>query len=155
MAADEPGMAEVAEAVPEFGGVFIDGGVLKIWLAGDASESAAVRARSELVHRVSSEFRDMPVQALAADYSYADLARWCGRLIDLRDAVPSLVTLGVSHRHNRVEIGVGDLTASRETLEAELPRRAIPAGAVRLIEQPPIRQLPSGRAPSLWWLYTW
>lgn len=152
MASEDPGMAEVAEAVPAFGGVFIDGGVLKIWLTGNASESAAVRVRSALTNHVSDEFQDMPVQALAADYTYADLARWSDQLIDIRDAVPGVVSLGVSQRHNRVEVGVSDVSAGREALDNELARLAIPRGAVRLIEQSPVHQLPIDNSPSPWWL---
>lgn len=152
MAPDDPGMAEVAEAIPEFGGVFIDGGVLKIWLVGNASESAAVQARSELASHVSDEFRGMPVQALAADYRYADLARWNAQLIDIEDAVPGVGSVGISHRHNRVEVGVSDVSASEEALDTELARLAIPRGAVRLIERPPFHQLPIDRGPSSWWL---
>ncbi|MPY78475.1 MAG: hypothetical protein GEV04_08260 [Actinophytocola sp.] len=152
MACDEPGMRTVAEAVPEFGGVLIDGGVLKVWLAGDASESTAARTRAELVNHVSEDFRDMPLEVLAADYPYADLARWCDHIIDT-NAVPGLVTLGISHQHNRVEIAVSDLSASAaEAVEAEVSRRAIPRDAIRLTERPAIQQLPADNTPSPWWL---
>ncbi|MGH3518034.1 MAG: hypothetical protein ACRDQ7_11585 [Haloechinothrix sp.] len=87
---------------------------------------------------VSADFATQDVAARRADYTFADLKRWKDALRDVGRVAPELATKGISHRLNRVELGVTNADRYRSAVGAELARLDIPSGAVHIEESEPI-----------------
>lgn len=129
--------SEVARAVPEFGGMFIDSqGQLAIYLTDERQLEAA---KTSIVSVFGRDRFDMTrAVALRARYTFTDLRLWHNqhRLETL--AIPGVVLTSIHKSSNRLRVGVvsGRLRGSVETV---LARAAIPADAVEIVEMEPLR----------------
>jgi hypothetical protein len=120
--------ADVGRAAPGFGGMFLGGGALNVYLVDHAQRAAARRA-------IEAAFGADAVSAggvhfLAADYSFNQLKAWQGRANALFE-LAGVVTTDVDEAANRVAVGVETASAARAVAK-ELAAAGIPAGAVRI-----------------------
>jgi hypothetical protein len=120
--------ADIGRAAPGFGGMFVRGGALNVYLV-DRAQQAAARRTIESVFGADA----VPaggVRFLAADYSFSQLKAWQQRANALFE-LPGVVTTDVDEAANRVAVGVESASAARAAAN-ELAAAGIPAGAVRI-----------------------
>ena len=120
--------ADVGKAAFGFGGMFVRGGVLNVYLVDHAQRGAARQA-------IEATFGAKAVPAsgvrfLRAEYSFNQLKAWQQRANTLFQ-IPGVVTTDVDETVNRVSIGVESAAAAR-AVERELADAGIPARAVRI-----------------------
>jgi len=132
----------VNDAVPEFGGAYIDGDTTHLWLT-NPTEEAGRSASAALVKFVSKDFDRAATSLQQARFTYSQLEVWNEQLLDVRQAVETLVHIGVSQRHNRIWIGATGAAAQRDDLMEYLDDRGIPRDAVLLTESSPVRMASS------------
>lgn len=134
----------VAQEVPAFGGAYLDGDTVRVWLTRPSPE-AARSARAALVRHVSSDFDVPNVSAQRADFTFKQLLAWDESLIDIHNVAKELVYQAASHRLNRVLIGSTNAERYRSAIEEKLDESRIPREAVKLEETEPIRMASSLR----------
>jgi hypothetical protein len=120
--------ADIGRAAPGFGGMFVRGGALNVYLVDHAQRAAARGA-------IESAFGTEAVPAggvrvLPADYSFTQLKAWQQRANALFE-LSGVVTTDVDEAANRVVVGVESTSAARAAAK-ELAAAGIPAGAVRI-----------------------
>jgi hypothetical protein len=120
--------ADVGRAAPGFGGMFLGGGALNVYLLDHGQRAAARRA-------IEAAFGADAVPAagirfLSGDYSFSQLKAWQQRANALF-GLEGVVTTDVDEAANRVAVGVESAAAARAVAE-ELAATGIPAGAVRV-----------------------
>jgi hypothetical protein len=130
-------LARVAEQVPGFGGLHLEGDVLKVHLTDPAQQGAAERAIAVVfgVDRLPAG----GAQVVPAQYGFRELKAW------QRDANALLSLEGVVFTDadevaNRVLIGI-DREELRGRVEAELRRLGVPADASAVVVTEPVVQL--------------
>lgn len=119
---------DVGKAAPGFGGMFLGGGALNVYLLDHGQRAAARRA-------IEAAFGAGAVPAggirfLSGDYSFSQLKAWQQRANALFGS-GGVVTTDVDEAANRVAVGVESAAAARAVAE-ELAATGIPAGAVRV-----------------------
>lgn len=122
--------------IPEFGGAYLEGRVLNVWMTEADAEvtDAVLTALSQRCPRHND------VVILAADYSYAQLSDWGVQAL----ALPGVNLTSVDVRTNRLMVGVFDLDRDGAAVMAALAQIGAPAEAVVLLEAGPFRTLPIG-----------
>jgi hypothetical protein len=120
--------ADVGKAAPGFGGMFLQGGALNVYLVDHAQRATARRA-------IETTFGAQAVPAtgvrfLAADYSFNQLKAWQQRANALFE-LAGVVTTDVDEAANRVAVGVESASAA-QAVAKRLAATGIPAGAVRI-----------------------
>ncbi|HET9986004.1 MAG TPA: hypothetical protein VFQ38_20560 [Longimicrobiales bacterium] len=121
----------LAQQIPGFGGAYVDGGVLNIYLRKDAygvpaAEDAARAAISALFREGSR--RELPVRFKEARFSFIQLRHWEARL---RQSFARLGvhTAGVDERNNRLRLTVhtsGEMTSVlNEAASKNIPNEAV------------------------------
>jgi hypothetical protein len=129
--------AEVARRAPVFGGAFIEGDVLNVWLTAPAQRGPAEQAFAA----VFGQDRIPPggVRVLHAQYGFLQLQRWHEQAFALFD-IEDVVFTDIDERINRLTIGVTN-AATFGVVEQELVRLGIPLAAVNLEVTEPIVRL--------------
>ena len=124
--------AAVAAEVPEFGGMYIEGGTLKIVLT-DPQPAVLERAERALARVFDRQLPRLPREAVAGRYGFERLKYWHDRARALL-VRPEIVSLDADERDNRLAIGVEHIDA-RPAIETALAQLSIPLAAVRIFEQ--------------------
>ena len=120
--------ADVGRAAPGFGGMFVQAGVLNVYLVDHSQRPAASRAIEAAFG--AEALRAGGVRYRGADYSFNQLKAWQQRANALFE-LSGVVTTDVDETANRVAVGVESASAARAVAK-ELAASGIPAGAVRL-----------------------
>jgi hypothetical protein len=121
---------EVAEKAPEFGGMFLEDDVLKVYLVNPEKKSAAEAAIASVFGR--ERIPRGGIQVLQGQYSFAQLEEWHNRMGGLFD-IEGVVFTDADERSNRLKVGVKSSDLSGQ-VEKELKRQGIPRDAF-IIEQ--------------------
>ena len=126
--------AEVASRVPEFGGMFLDGNVLMVYLTNPGLKIASENAIVAVFGR--DRIPQGGVQVLQGEYRFAELRSWHEKLGNLF-RIQGLVFTDTDERENRVKVGVvnSDLIA---TVRQEAIGLGVPADALLVVETAPI-----------------
>lgn len=122
---------DVATKAPGFGGMFVDGDILKIYLTNPTEKPAAVAA----IASVFGKERAKNIQVLQGKYSFAQLKKWQNRAGELFDMQETIYT-DVDEKENRIKIGID--SSDFKAVEQRLVRLGIPRGAVIIEKTDPI-----------------
>jgi len=125
---------DVTAKAPGFGGMFVEGDVLKIYLTNPSQKSAAVDAIASAFGRERAE----NVQVLQGKYSFAQLKKWQNRAGELFDMQETVYT-DVDEKENRVKIGID--SSDFKAVEQRLTKLGIPRDAVIIEKADPIVQV--------------
>ena len=121
---------EVGSNVPEFGGMFKDGDVMKVYLVNPAKRTAAEAAIHSVFGRESIPRGG--IQVLQGRYGFSQLKEWhdlTGGLFNIE----GIVFTDVDERNNRLRVGVESSDLSG-IVEQELKKHGIPRYAF-VVEQ--------------------
>jgi len=132
---------QVAMRVPEFGGMFLRGDILMVYLTNPSQKAAAVGAIQAIfgANRIPAG----GVQILAATYGFAQLSAWHGRIGSLL-GVSGVFMTDIDETTNRLKVGVasaptfdGTTSTSFRAVELGLARMGIPRAAVNIVSMQP------------------
>lgn len=129
---------DFAVAVPGFGGVFVEGDTLVVWVKGTPDITLARGAAAAVLQRRGR--KAMAIGIRQGDFSFDELGTWRYRLREVlgsRDVVGS----AIDERRNRIRVDVATPAAANEIALA-LGRLSVPTGAVD------IRRVPHARLAS-------
>ncbi len=122
---------DIDSKVPGFGGMYVDGNQMKVYLTDISKKDKAI---SEI-----SSIKKIPkggVQILQGKYRFSDLKKWkddAGILFD----IPSLVYIDADEKLNRLSIGVDNIDLST-IVEQRLIQAGIPKDAIVVVKTDPI-----------------
>ena len=130
-----PDLANLARAIPGFGGLFIDHGVPTVYLTNPTDRSAMERALGDFASSRGST--PAQIQVLQGRYSLQQLDRWTRQVTTDAFSIAGVVYTDLDEATNRVTVGVdrGSATPSVRSLAARL---GIPAEAVVVKQTEPI-----------------
>lgn len=125
---------EVAGQVPEFGGMFLEGDELKIYLAKPEKKSAAEAAVVSVFGR--ERVPRGGIKVLQGQYTFTKLKDWHEKMGGLFN-IQGVVFTDIDESSNRLKIGVesSDLAG---VVEKELKKQGIPIGAYIIEQTEPI-----------------
>ncbi len=130
----------IAQRVPGFGGAYLDGETLVVWLT-EPSESAVAQVRSAWREEMGDEYASTAVAVRHARYSWLKLDRWFRSARGVHPIAPSLVFAAIDGKLNRLTFGVASPDEDRPALMQELHRLGIPPEAVNIEAAQPVRFL--------------
>lgn len=122
---------DVATKVPGFGGMFVEGDVLKVYLSNLSQKSAAEAAIVSVFGRDSAK----NIQILQGRYSFVQLKEWNNRAGALFDT-QGIVFTDVDEKQNRLKVGIDN--SDFEVIEQRLIQLGIPRDAVIIERADPI-----------------
>jgi hypothetical protein len=122
-----PDLALLAATIPEFGGLYFEGGVPTVYLTDVGQRSKADAALAALG----------TVRVLQGAYTYKQLDDWFQPVSRAALALPGVVVVDLDEAANRVFIGVEHATAA-VAARAAAARLGLPAGAVVIEQVEPI-----------------
>ena len=129
---------QLGETVQGFGGMYVDpaNDTLYIWIVPGPQPASA-----QIKQAVSGVFgSDAPPETnlvvLDAQYSYRQLLSWQDFSESEIFSIPDVVSMGIHHKTNRLEIGVLN-DAARQAVEAKLADLGIPLHAVEIAHEDP------------------
>jgi transposase-like protein len=130
--------AEVAAAVPGFGGLFLDeSGVLNVYLLDPAQEGATTGATAAIAAVFGPDrFPQVEVRAVQGAYGFSQLYEWRKALRRDVLGLPGVTTLDIDDLTNRLRIGV-EAAEVEARVEEELARLGIPREAVDIAVESP------------------
>ena len=137
-----PDQLTVAQAVPGFGGYYIDNGRPTVWLTDPAQRLAAEQALAGFLASFGWTAADLQVRQ--ATYTYAQLHGWYQQSWRAALAVSGAVLSDVDEANNRLRFGGVDLAAVTN-IAATLSQLNVPEGAVVVEVQGPVVQTASLR----------
>lgn len=119
---------DIESRVPGFAGIFIDSTGNPTVLLTDRAQEQAAAAEARLFFARRGDARDLPIRFQSATFPYSSLHGWL-RQIQEAGPTPGLVSIGIDHRLNRIQLGAAGPTA--KALIADLVRTlGVPLGAV-------------------------
>ncbi len=124
---------DVTAKVPGFGGMFIEGDVLEVYLL-DTSQKSSVQAA---IAQVFGKERAKNIKILQGKYSFSQLKEWeslTGGLFEMKEVIYT----DVDEKQNRLKIGVDD--SNFEKVEKEIDKLGIPRDVVIIEKTDPIVQ---------------
>ena len=129
--------AKVSVLAPGFGGMFLDGDKLTVYLTNPGNEIAAERAIAAVFgpDRIPAG----GVQVLRAQYGFSQLKTWREKMGSLFD-INGIVSTDIDETANRLKVGV-EGTWAIPAVNHELKRLGIPNGAVNIVVAEPIVSL--------------
>ncbi len=125
---------DVAAKSPGFGGLFIDGDVLNVYLVNPAQKPAAEAAIAAVFGRERTPAGGIKV--LTGQYSFTQLNEWRNKMGSLFD-ISGVVLTDIDETTNRLKVGV-DSASVIGLVEKDLANLGIPRGAVNIIVTDPI-----------------
>ena len=135
-------LSDVGRAAPGFGGMSYDSqGNLSVYLLDPAQREAAQAAIAGVFG--AARVPVAGIRVLPARYSFADLRAWQDQARSLL-AIPGVLSSGIDHKTNVLEVGVQDLRLSDEVHRA-LRNLGIPQEAVHIMETESIALQPTLR----------
>lgn len=126
----------VSEAVPGFGGAYVDErvGTFNVWLHSPTIGQAE-QAQAAVSHVLDDPLlMDFQPVALQATYSFAQLHSWLSALTPEVLSLPGVVSTDLDDRRNLIVVGIEDLSQSMVVLSA-IRGMAIPTSAVAIVKQ--------------------
>jgi hypothetical protein len=120
-------VAAVAQAVPGFGGFYVDRGVPTVWLTDANQRGRAQRALETLARAHDIDLSTLAVRR--ADFDVVRLGAWFAKLSPEALALPGVVYTDLDESTNRLVIGVESSLHSTSVAGAAA-RLGIPAAAV-------------------------
>ncbi|MBC8121029.1 MAG: hypothetical protein H7Y22_04215 [Gemmatimonadaceae bacterium] len=146
-------LLELSKAIPDFGGLYVEGGALVVRTGGQLldehgrSALTAFMARREGSLRAAELISDLRVKTAA--HTFEQLVEWCRRVSDAN--LPDLYLLDADEVNNVVAVGVG--SGSLDEVRKRLIGLGIPVGALDVFPsgpvQPDLPALTSKQRPTL------
>jgi hypothetical protein len=124
---------QVAMRVPGFGGMYLSGNTLMVYLTNPSEGTAAVDAIQGVFG--AGAVPAAGVQFLPARYGFAQLAMWHARMGSLF-SVPGVFLTDIDERTNTLKVGVTSASAAL-AVNARLAILGIPQAAVRVVAMQP------------------
>lgn len=123
-------LAELADSVPGFGGLFISAGEIHAFLSdlGQATHLRARLATSVLLSR----HHEKPIRILMGRYGFRDLKIWNDRLVQLMASQPGVVSFDINEAENKLNVTVANPEITALVNDA-VRMSGIPADAVRIL----------------------
>ncbi len=125
---------QVAARVPAFGGMYLQGNTLMVYLTSPSERMAAVQAIQAVFG--AGRIPAGGVQILPATYGFAQLATWHARMGSLF-GIRGVFLTDIDETANRLKIGVVPNTLAVSAVEARLAAMGIPGSAVRIVPMQP------------------
>lgn len=122
---------DIDSKVHGFGGMYVDGDQLKVYLTDISKKEKAIKEISSI-----KKIPKGGVQVIQGKYRFSDLKKWkddAGILFD----IPGLVYLDADEGKNRLSIGVDNIDISAE-VEQRLIQAGIPEDAIAVVKTDPI-----------------
>jgi hypothetical protein len=135
---ETPSQLAVAQAVPGFGGYFIDDGRPTVYLTDPGQRDAAAQALAGFLDSFGWSASDLVVRQ--ADYDYLQLNSWYGSAESPALAVSGAVFGDIDEANNRLAFGGLDANALA-SMASVVSQTGIPAGAVSLQISGPVQQV--------------
>ena len=126
---------QVAMRVPGFGGMYLAGNTLMVYLTNPSQAAAAVDAIQSVFG--AGAIPAAGVQFLPARYGFAQLAAWHARMGSLF-SIPGVFLTDIDERTNTLKVGVTSAAAA-PAVQTRLPLLGIPQAAVRVVPMQPFR----------------
>lgn len=136
--------ARFARRHPTFGGMFIDGKRLKIWLTDDGASLHSVYAAVK--ERWKWAKRYVPV-ALPGRWNWAQLYDWYYPLATEVLAIRGAFSSDIDEGTNRIEFGVVDRARLIDRINTMIANHGAPRAAVKVVKGKPPKIGP-GKAPA-------
>jgi hypothetical protein len=130
-----PDLANLARAIPGFGGLFIDHGVPTVYLTNPTDRTAMERALGDFASSRGSSAAQ--IQVLQGRYSLQELDRWTRQITTDAFSIAGVVYTDLDEAANRVTVGVDRASAS-SSVRSLAARLSIPAEAVVVKQTEPI-----------------
>jgi len=130
-----PDLANLARAIPGFGGLFIDHGVPTVYLTNPTDRSAMERALGDFASSRGST--PAQIQVLQGRYSLQQLDRWTRQVTTDAFSIAGVVYTDLDEAANRVTVGV-DRAGASPSVRSLAARLGIPAEAVVVKQTEPI-----------------
>jgi hypothetical protein len=133
--------ADVAQAVPEFGGMYLveDGLVLEIFLRDPTSERTD--AAAEAIRTIFGEIiPEGGIRARQGTYGFLQLREWYAAIVGGLVGIPGVVSTDIDEAANRLAIGIATADAEDEILDV-VSDLGIPGDAVAVTVTGPIEPL--------------
>ncbi len=122
---------DIDSKVPGFGGMYVDGNQMKVYLTDISKKEKAIKEISSI-----KKIPEGGVQVIQGKYRFSDLKMWkddAGILFD----IPGLVYIDADEVSNRLSIGVDNIDLSTE-VEQRLIQAGIPKDAIVVVKTDPI-----------------
>jgi hypothetical protein len=130
-------LLRVADAVPEFGGVFRDkDGVLAVYLTNAAQRD---RAQAALQQELGGSIASKGLRVLQGRYGFAELTRFKAK-VDPALEFAGVTMTDLDEAHNRVTIGV-ETRADVARVKVDAQRYGLPADALSVVVTGPIHTM--------------
>lgn len=128
-------LAQLAAAIPSFGGLFVDekADTLFVYLTRSNARTLALVARRL---RALFDIPERRTKMLKARYDWGQLKTWSDRMTTGVWSLAGVTMTDIDDRSNRLVVGVEDLRL-RGALHRRLDRLSIPRDAVRIVRRPP------------------
>jgi len=133
-------LASIAKRVPAFGGFYVDGSSLNVWLTDDG-ESLDAAVQEILSLPGHDDLADLTPVALRARYSFTQLFCWHYREM-LRVWINGVIFTDIDDMKNRLTVAVEDLATQGPIVKARLAEVGIRLDAVDIIEEEPVMVYP-------------
>ncbi len=132
-------LGAVAEQVPSFAGLYVDGEVYVIKVTDGRLESAeaARRAAAQILNRpdlATAQIRPEP-----ADFSWKQLLNWYQAISKRVWELADVTMTDIDEMHNIITIGVSNLERDEPAVRAVAEAEGVPAAALEVIEREPVR----------------
>ena len=127
-------LAQLAAAIPSFGGLFVDErrDTLFVYLTRSNARTLALVSRRL---RALFDIPERRTKMLEARYDWGQLKTWHDRMTTGVWSVAGVTTSDIDDRSNRLVVGVEDLSL-RGAVQRRLDRLRIPRAAVRVARRP-------------------
>ncbi len=135
---ENPDQHALGQAIPAFGGLFLDQGVPTVYLTDPSAHAAVEHAIGGFLTARGAAASELRVRQ--ARFSYATLERFYDRVKPQAFAGPGTVFTDLDEAHNRVLIGVQDAAAA-DRLHSWVQSLGLPDGAVAIERAAPIYAL--------------
>ncbi len=125
---------ELASRVPAFGGMFLDGQNLKVYLTDNAQKAAAEHAIAAVFGR--ERIPAGGIQVIKGQYGFRQLSAWHNSMGSLFD-IQGVIFTDIDESANRLKVGV-ETGSALVAVQQEVNRLGIPAEAVSVVVTQPI-----------------
>ncbi len=132
---------QIAERVPTFAGLYMDGEEYVIRVTDGRLESAEAARRAAVDVLDHPELSAATIRSEVASYSWSQLFGWYQELTSVL-SMDGVVLTDIDEANNAIVIGVSDIGRHGSQVSDLARSREIPAGAIQIVESEPIRQLP-------------
>lgn len=134
-------LATIAEQVPSFAGLYVDGDtyVIKATDGTLASAQTARRRAADILDR--PELAAARIRAEPAEFSWTQLMRWYQAISKRVWEVADVTSTDIDEKHNIIRIGVSNLDQHEPAVRALAEGHGVPTAALEVIEREAIKPL--------------